>query len=186
MPRLKSSTLRVTENWIEMCLTEDRLISPDEHVAYKPLATPMPVPGRTTNDQAQTHETDLPTGNYDIDLKGKAIHLSGYQETSELWILRRLVRAFGKWISRAFSQYASVSRTHALSSAKRCGGTLATIKARNNSSRLQRGREYQAFQSNTVGNTGAAGGLAVSRSKDRRCFRERLHFTFASNSRKEQ
>lgn len=46
MPRLKSSTIRVTENWIEMCLTEDRLISPDEHVAYKPLATPMPVPGK--------------------------------------------------------------------------------------------------------------------------------------------
>ncbi|KAJ9095602.1 hypothetical protein QFC21_005473 [Naganishia friedmannii] len=71
--KLKSKTTRVTESWIEMCLTENRLIPPEEHVAYKPLSAPMPVPG----------------------LLGKAIHLSGYQETSELWILRRLVRAFG-------------------------------------------------------------------------------------------
>ncbi|KAJ9115002.1 hypothetical protein QFC22_005330 [Naganishia vaughanmartiniae] len=71
--RLKSKTTRVTESWIEMCLTENRMIPPEEHVAYKPLSAPMPVPG----------------------LQGKSIHLSGYQETSELWILRRLVRAFG-------------------------------------------------------------------------------------------
>lgn len=46
IPKLKSSTVRVTESWVEMCITEDRLIDPEEHVAYKPLATPMPVPGK--------------------------------------------------------------------------------------------------------------------------------------------
>lgn len=49
MPRLKSTTTRVTENWIEMCLTEDRFINPDNHVAYKPLPAPLPVPGKSTH-----------------------------------------------------------------------------------------------------------------------------------------
>ncbi|KAJ9103366.1 hypothetical protein QFC19_004465 [Naganishia cerealis] len=44
IPKLKSKTQRVTESWVEMCLTENRLIPPEEHVAYRPLSTPMPVP----------------------------------------------------------------------------------------------------------------------------------------------
>jgi hypothetical protein len=95
IPKLKSSTIRVTESWVEMCITEDRLIDPEEHVAYKPLATPMPVPGKGYLGPVRIPKLNFQSS-FVAGLKGKAIHLSGYQETSELWILRRLVRAFGE------------------------------------------------------------------------------------------
>jgi hypothetical protein len=90
-----------------MCLTEDRLISPDEHVAYKPLATPMPVPGKRVPFKPKLMWLTRLPYICNIDLKGKAIHLSGYQESRELWILRRLVRAFGRLRDRPWFPHAS-------------------------------------------------------------------------------
>lgn len=42
------STIYVTENWVESCIVEGKLVSPDEHLLYKPLTIDVPIPGQLT------------------------------------------------------------------------------------------------------------------------------------------
>lgn len=42
------STIYVTENWVESCIVEGKLVSPDDHLLYKPLTIDVPIPGQLT------------------------------------------------------------------------------------------------------------------------------------------
>ncbi|KIR58622.1 DNA replication regulator DPB11 [Cryptococcus bacillisporus CA1873] len=52
------STIYVTENWVESCIVEGKLVSPDDHLLYKPLTIDVPIPGfeiRLIVDRDVTH-----------------------------------------------------------------------------------------------------------------------------------
>ena len=153
-----------------MCLTEDRLIDPNEHVAYKPLATPMPVPGEDSDELVYLYLSAFSL-TFVAGLKGKAIHLSGYQETSELWILRRLVRAFGESSPHPYGLIAYPTFYRAI----RCRSPAATFQKRYHSLGMQRSRQYQTPQGGTMGYSGSSTRLAVPRSEDWRRLRGAIH-----------
>lgn len=68
------STIYVTENWVESCIVEGKLVSPDEHLLYKPLTIDVPIPGA----------------------KGIIVHISGSEDHQLSSYHRRLARALGK------------------------------------------------------------------------------------------
>ncbi|KIR32357.1 DNA replication regulator DPB11 [Cryptococcus deuterogattii MMRL2647] len=67
------STIYVTENWVESCIVEGKLVSPNEHLLYKPLTIHVPIPGA----------------------KGIIVHISGSEDHQLSSYHRRLARALG-------------------------------------------------------------------------------------------
>ncbi|OWZ71337.1 hypothetical protein AYX14_03267 [Cryptococcus neoformans] len=67
------NTIYVTENWVESCIVEGKLVSPDEHLLYKPLTIDVPIPGA----------------------KGIIVHISGSEDHQLSSYHRRLARALG-------------------------------------------------------------------------------------------
>ena len=62
----------VTECWVEACCFEGRMISPDDHIVFRPLTGPMPVPGAEKLN----------------------VHISGFASHETVY-LRRLLKAIG-------------------------------------------------------------------------------------------
>ncbi|WRT67010.1 uncharacterized protein IL334_003976 [Kwoniella shivajii] len=69
-------TVVVTECWVEGCCFEERLLSPDKHIVFRPLPAPMPIAG-------------TPKLN---------VHLSGFSAENNVY-MRRLLRAIGGTLS---------------------------------------------------------------------------------------
>lgn len=65
--------LVVTECWIEGSCFEQRLLDPDSHLVFRPLTSPMPIPG------AQKF----------------LVHMSGFSSENAVY-LRRLLRVIGE------------------------------------------------------------------------------------------
>ena len=61
-----------TECWLEKCIFEDRICDPDEHITFRPIAVPTPVPGATS----------------------MVISFSGLGESEACWT-RRFIRGIG-------------------------------------------------------------------------------------------
>ncbi|KDQ15820.1 hypothetical protein BOTBODRAFT_54318 [Botryobasidium botryosum FD-172 SS1] len=70
-----------TECWIEQCIFAERLVDPDEHITFRPLEIPLPVPNAAAI----------------------CIAFSGL-EPSDLCFFKRLCRAFGMQVSDSFSR----------------------------------------------------------------------------------
>ncbi|WWD15806.1 hypothetical protein CI109_100230 [Kwoniella shandongensis] len=69
-------TTVVTECWVEGCCFEERLLSPNDHIVFKPLPAPMPVEGTSK----------------------LLVHLSGFSAENTVY-MRRLLRAIGGTLS---------------------------------------------------------------------------------------
>ncbi|KAF9650190.1 hypothetical protein BDM02DRAFT_3259867 [Thelephora ganbajun] len=70
-----------TECWLEKCIFEDQICDPDEHITFRPIATPTPVPGAT----------------------GMVISFSGLGESEACWT-RRFLRGIGASHAPTFSK----------------------------------------------------------------------------------
>nr|XP_018263947.1 uncharacterized protein I303_03824 [Kwoniella dejecticola CBS 10117]OBR86105.1 hypothetical protein I303_03824 [Kwoniella dejecticola CBS 10117] len=69
-------TTVVTECWVEGCCFEERLLSPDKHIVFRPLPAEMPIP----------------------DASKLIVHLSGFSAENNVY-MRRLLRAIGGTLS---------------------------------------------------------------------------------------
>ncbi|WWD01536.1 hypothetical protein V866_008481 [Kwoniella sp. B9012] len=69
-------TIVVTECWVEGCCFEERLLSPNKHIVFRPLPATMPIPGASKLN----------------------VHLSGFSAENTVY-MRRLLRAIGGTLS---------------------------------------------------------------------------------------
>ncbi|OCF35397.1 hypothetical protein I316_02947 [Kwoniella heveanensis BCC8398] len=69
-------TVVITECWVEGCCFEERLLSPDKHIVFRPLPAPMPISGASN----------------------LIVHLSGFSAENNVY-MRRLLRAIGGTLS---------------------------------------------------------------------------------------
>ncbi|KAK8869919.1 hypothetical protein IAR55_000487 [Kwoniella newhampshirensis] len=69
-------TIVVTECWVEGCCFEERLLSPNDHIVFKPLPAPMPIAGTSK----------------------LLVHISGFSAENTVY-MRRLLRAIGGTLS---------------------------------------------------------------------------------------
>ncbi|WVW83245.1 hypothetical protein I302_105264 [Kwoniella bestiolae CBS 10118] len=69
-------TTVITECWVEGCCFEERLLSPDKHIVFRPLPATMPIPGASKFN----------------------VHLSGFSAENNVY-MRRLLRAIGGQLS---------------------------------------------------------------------------------------
>ncbi|KAF9790343.1 hypothetical protein BJ322DRAFT_1035700 [Thelephora terrestris] len=70
-----------TECWLEKCIFEDRICDPDEHITFRPIVIPTPVPGAA----------------------GMVISFSGLGESEACWT-RRFIRGIGASHAPTFSK----------------------------------------------------------------------------------
>lgn len=80
-----------TECWLERCLSDDRICSPDDHISFTPLKVAIPVPGKLARAHLSVmlRLLEYRPGAQTIDLS-----LSGLEESEALWV-GRLARALG-------------------------------------------------------------------------------------------
>jgi DNA replication regulator DPB11 len=84
-----------TECWLEQCMFDERLCSPDEQVTFLPLVVQTPVPGKFPFSKRSIEVLGI-----DIDEGAESVVLaiSGFSQ-SEKYGLKRLFRALGKTLS---------------------------------------------------------------------------------------
>jgi hypothetical protein len=81
-----------TECWLEQCMFDERLCSPDEQVTFLPLVVQTPVPGKCPYSKRSIKALGI-----DIDegAENVVLAISGFSQ-SEKYGLKRLFRALGK------------------------------------------------------------------------------------------